>query len=84
MEKPTIHLNGSGAKRLHENYERVYVACFDLLGALAIAAPNGRDYYPQGNDAFKKAREEHHTRLRIVTDLRKEIEEMLNHISEWL
>ena len=53
---PVVHLNGSGAKLLKEQYEEAIEAVDAALRA--IPAPHGRDYYviPEGEPGYKEAR----------------------------
>jgi hypothetical protein len=59
MKAPTIHLNGSDGEILADGYCEVSSAISEALNAMAHAAPNGRDYYTQGPDAFTQANAEH-------------------------
>lgn len=68
---PTVHLNGTSAEDLIQQYRKAYRATQDALKALAESAPHGRDYYVQSDGAFEKARKEHESRaerLRAVSD----------------
>ena len=56
---PTIHINGSARATLATAYEAAYRALTDALSAFAETSPNARDYYPQGNGAFRCATDEH-------------------------
>lgn len=53
---PTIHMNGTSASDLIDQQLAVVKAARELRRALARAAPNGRDFYPQGDDALREAR----------------------------
>jgi hypothetical protein len=77
---PTVHLNGTSKEALIDDLTRAYTALTSALTALALAEPNGRDYYPQGPDALKTAQAEHKFRLQRVEDVRKEILEIAEHI----
>jgi hypothetical protein len=55
---PTIHLNGTGAQSLADEYHAVYQAIDRACEALATATCNARDFYPQGNGAYQQARKE--------------------------
>lgn len=67
---PTVHLNGSGCERLQQQQSAVVDAARALLDALAEAAPNARDYYPQGDDGYLRARRAHDERMRQVVRIR--------------
>ena len=81
MRKPTLHLNGSGKGHLAEAYEAAYKALYQAEQAVQNAAPNARDYYPQGDSAFREAQREHTERLLALVRVRKEILELLEHCS---
>jgi len=55
---PTVHLNGTSVESLLHAYSAALDAAHALSTALREAAPNARDYYPQGDDAFNQARAE--------------------------
>ena len=55
---PTIHLNGTGATTLRLEYEKLFYAVQDAIDALSDATLNGRDFYPQGSDAYYEARDQ--------------------------
>jgi 2-methylcitrate dehydratase PrpD len=69
---PTIHLNGTGAKNLQEEYHAVRNAVEVAIDLLAKATCNARDFYPQGGDAYQQARQE-----------REEMFEKLHHVSQY-
>ena len=48
---PTIHLNGTGANSLADEYHAIDQAS----EALAAATCNARDFYPQGPGAYARA-----------------------------
>lgn len=55
---PTIHLNGTSFTDLRDGYAAAYDAIDNAIDALAKAELNGRDFYPQGPDAYHQARRE--------------------------
>lgn len=55
---PTIHLNGTSFTDLRNGYAAAYDAIDKAIDALAAAEFNGRDFYPQGPDAYYQARKE--------------------------
>jgi hypothetical protein len=55
---PTIHLNGTGATTLRDEYAAAYDALKKAREAFASTTCNGRDFYPQGSDAYYQARDE--------------------------
>jgi hypothetical protein len=74
MMLPTIHSNGTGRTVLEEQIEKAYVALSAAIRALEECEPNGRDYYPQGEHAYAKARDEHLSRLARVQDVASELQ----------
>lgn len=82
MIKPTIHMNGSSADVLVEGYAEASSAITTALEKLAAAAPNARDYYPQGDDAFEQARMEHFARLARLQSVRDELAELAEHVAD--
>ena len=55
---PTIHLNGTSFMDLRDGYAAAYDAIEKAMEALGNAELNGRDFYPQGPDAYYEARKE--------------------------
>jgi hypothetical protein len=78
---PTIHLNGTSGMQLLDDHLAAVEALRDAWKALAAAAPNGRDYYPQGPGAFSTAIDQHADRLSRLDKIKKEIEEIAVAIS---
>jgi len=71
MIVPTIHTNGSSRDALLDQVCEAGNALREALRKIVNAAPNARDYYPQGDEAFRKAVAEHDarvTRVRAVLD----------------
>jgi hypothetical protein len=68
MMVPTLHLNGtSRVELLNQQLEALQALRLALL-TMRAAAPNGRDYYPQGPGALAKAQTEHELRLSHVQE----------------
>jgi hypothetical protein len=55
---PTLHLNGTGATTLRDEYAKAYDALGKAVEAFASTTCNGRDFYTQGPDAYYQARDE--------------------------
>ncbi len=55
---PTIHINGTGAETLRAEYQALSKALQAAEDRLLAATCNGRDFYPQGPDAYYVARQE--------------------------
>ena len=64
---PTIHLNGTSFTDLRDGYAAAYEAIDQAINALVKAELNGRDFYPQGPDAYHQARKE---RVEVLCQLR--------------
>ena len=79
MTLPTIHLNGTSGKELCDGYEAAHTAINAAIESLAETHPNGRDYYPQGPDAFTVARDEHFDRISRLQAVMSEVEELMMH-----
>lgn len=79
---PSIHINGSPADRLREAFDRAYETLFQAEEAVIATAPNARDYYIQGPDAFNLAAAEHSERLRKLRSVREELEGLIIAIDE--
>lgn len=75
-----IHLNGTHPQVLYDQLHAASRALQDAGAALAAAAPNARDYYPLGPDAFGVAQAEHEARLATIWRLRAEVETAIEHV----
>lgn len=82
MTKPTIHLNGTGAQDLLDQYRTAMEALQAASEAHANASPNARDYYPQGGDAYTTARREHDSRAERLEAISDEITELAIHCAD--
>lgn len=60
---PTVHMNGTSREELIQQLCDAHHAINKAQEVLAQAAPNGRDYYPQGADAMWTAQKQHRTRV---------------------
>jgi hypothetical protein len=76
MQLPCIHLNGTSKDRLIEDLCKASHALNEAYEALKQTAPNGRDYYPLGPDAFKQADKEHVDRLRRLDAIKGEVDQL--------
>jgi len=63
---PTIHMNGTGAKSLREQYRAVRLSAKATADALADATCNARDFYPQGPEAFQQAQADRREMFRLL------------------
>jgi hypothetical protein len=74
VQLPTIHLNGTSRERLVEQLCEASAALDAAYEALKRAAPNGRDYYPQGPAAMEAAEREHRDRMARVDAVKQEVD----------
>jgi hypothetical protein len=77
---PSIHLNGTSAESLLEDYGKAAEALRLAIEAMYVASPNARDYYPQGPEACELAVKEHRERCAKVRAAREEILTIMEHI----
>ena len=63
---PTIHLNGTGADSLKQEYRSARRAIGAAVDALAAATCNARDFYPQEPGAWQRARDERAEAFRLL------------------
>ena len=73
LSVPTIHLNGSSGGRLADALQEAMRGCHNAIELLAATEPHGRDYYPQGEGAYEKARDEYLARRRAIENVCKEL-----------
>jgi hypothetical protein len=76
MIKPTIHLNGTSKDALTKQYNDAVKVLRGALQAVEDAAPNARDYYPQGDGAALQAIREHGERLKKLRSVLEEMTEL--------
>lgn len=79
---PTIHLEGTSKTSLADQYAKAADAVRAAIEAVHDAAPNGRDYYPQGEQAIGIALDAHRSRLDRLDAVLSQIEAIQIHISE--
>ena len=71
---PTVHLNGTSKAGLSDQLERASSALNAAMNVMCEGAPNARDYYVQGPEAYGIAVAQHENRLQRVNDVRAEID----------
>jgi len=79
---PSIHLNGTGRRMLTEDYTAAYHALQTAFRAFQSIEFNARDYYPQGADAFTRARHQRDIQLHHLAEVQHYLETHLMHIGE--
>lgn len=82
MLVPTVHLNGTSAENLIRQLIEARRALRNALQAVDETAPNGRDYYPQGDGAIGIATREHLRRLERIQAVLGELTELLEGVQE--
>jgi hypothetical protein len=70
---PRVHLNGSAAEHLSDDYQHAYGALRDALTAVQATAPSERDYYVQEDGAYAQARREHEERVQRLVAVQAEL-----------
>ena len=73
---PTIHLNGTSKRELYLAYYAAHNAVQDAIMALAQTTPHGRDYYPQGDQAYARASKEHRDRIAALKVILADLESL--------
>lgn len=79
---PFIHLNGSSAKRLAEDYKRIRDLLEEAHKLMAETGPNGRDYYPERVNLYETARTEHVARMLAVGNALSDYTALYYHAEE--
>lgn len=74
MVTPTIHLNGTSAKMLEEDYGRAHDLLQDFRDAFCKVEFHARDYYVQGDNSFSQARKEREEILKKISEIDKYLE----------
>jgi hypothetical protein len=74
LKIPTIHLNGTSKDALFQQVCNAIDAVHAAGDALAQATPNGRDYYPQGQEAIYAAMRQHEARMTKLREVARELE----------
>jgi uridylate kinase len=78
---PIVHSNGTGRDTLTTEYQAALDAAKEARKALVAVTVNGRDYYPAGPDAFRKAQHEHELQLGKLTEVCDHLERILEHLT---
>lgn len=81
IQLPLVHINGTSAKALVESYELAGQALARAIECLQDAAPNGRDYYALGPDAWKRATQEHTARVDKLRAVYVDLQALYEHCS---
>ena len=79
---PTIHLNGTSAQNLEDEYRAVRHAVTAASDALAAATCNARDFYPQEPGAWQRARAERDEAFRLLQVVSDYAEQWESHAAD--
>ena len=82
IQLPTVHMNGTSKAELLETLGEASEALEAAYRAVKQTGPNGRDYYLLGPGEMARALTEHESRLRMIDDLKAEIEALLDGIHD--
>ena len=82
MTKPTVHLNGTSRDELKRQLKKAYGSIFDAIRDVAAAAPNARDYYPQGPTIYAAAAAEHRSRVDRLVAVQAELLELFEAVDQ--
>ena len=80
MIYPIIHRNGTTKEDLVEQWNEAHWVLTQAVLKLQEAAPNARDYYPQGPEAIHTALAEHTARLQKLRSVLTDIEALREHV----
>ena len=78
---PVLHLNGTSKNELVNQYENAIIALKEALQVVLKSAPNGRDYYPLGPNAYEVAREQHYARITKINQVIEELSSIAEKIA---
>lgn len=79
---PTVHANGTSWRALLSGVVNAARSVRRAEEALRQAWPNGRDYYPQGDHALRKAEEEWLDMSRRLISVRDDLEKIADGLWE--
>jgi hypothetical protein len=82
MKTPSIHSNGTSSHVLVDKYMKVLDTTNAAIAALSASAPNGRDYYPQGDNAINEAIKIHEEHMKALVKLNLEAEAVIMAIKD--
>ena len=80
MILPTIHSNGSDAATLRQQYLNAGMAVSNAVCEVKAVDFNARDYYPQGDDAYRQASRERDAMLAKLDEVLVYLSAHVTHI----
>lgn len=81
---PTIHINGTGAKTLFDDYRAAMDAISDARQVLNKIEFHPRDYYVQGDNTFAKAQTERREMYAKLDDIWENLMAVALHVQEFV
>jgi hypothetical protein len=78
---PTIHLNGTGATSLSNEYKDAYQTFKAAYEAFLNTTCHPRDFYPQGGEAWPQARAERDEVLSKMEDIQDYLTDWFHHVN---
>jgi hypothetical protein len=82
LKIPTVHLNGTSRKELVKLQLDAITKLCEAIEAMGLAAPHGRDFYPQGPEAMRYAVAEHAQRVARVQAVADELYEIAEAVQQ--
>lgn len=79
---PSVHLNGTSRAMLTEGYQAAYAKLQETLRAFQAIEFNARDYYVQGDDAYRTAVQQRGAAFQQLCNARDYLEAHLIHLGE--
>lgn len=77
---PTVHLNGTSAKMLHEGYDAAVDAVLAAEDAMKRIEFNARDYYVEGPQKWEAAKIEFADMIENLQRVRMKLEHVVMHV----
>ena len=75
-------MNGTSKNQLLDDYCDIGHALNAAMEKMIQNGPNARDYYPQGDQAFSVARQEHMDRIAKIHAVKEEIDQIATFIAD--
>jgi Ser/Thr protein kinase RdoA (MazF antagonist) len=82
LETPLVHLNGTSKKALLEQLQVAANSLYAARKSLYDASPHGRDYYPKEAGAFKRAAEQHESRIKRLSSVYEELSALMEAVAD--
>lgn len=79
---PVIHMNGTSAETLSNQYDAAYESLMIALERLNETAPHQRDYYMLGEEEWQAAMDAHIARMQAIRQVMQELSELASYC--WL